>query len=150
VAADVTDDRHFNTKTGDAIVNGDALQIGLAVPSGATWNLGLALTKEGVVFHQWEGNGDALLKTVACAVTRDDKTRITRYGLCLPLAALGLQPGAEFGFNIVVYDDDEGTGIRHWLQLAPGMAPGLPRGAPASVPIIGGKTAQYPRFVLEK
>ena len=71
VAAEVTDDRQFNAKTGEAVINGDALQIGLAVPKGATWNVGLALTKEGVVFHQWEGKGDTLLKTVGCAVVRD-------------------------------------------------------------------------------
>jgi hypothetical protein len=151
VAAEVTDDRHFNTKTGDAIVNGDALHLGLATASGATWNLGLALTKEGVVFHQWEGKGDALLKTVDCSLTRDDKTRITRYGLRLPLATLNVESGEEFRLNIVFYDDDDGAGFRHWLQLAPGLAPGLPRGgASASVPTISGKTAQFPRFVLEK
>jgi len=151
VAAEVTDDRHFNTKTGDGIFNGDALQMGLATPKGVTWNIGLALTKDGVRFHQWEGTGDALLKTVGCAVVRDDKTKVTRYGLRLPLATLGLEPGAEFGFNIVFYDDDDGTGIRHWLQLAPGMAPGLPRdGEPVSLPTIAGNTALYPRFVLEK
>ena len=151
VAAEVTDDRHFNTKSGRDLINGDALQIGLATSKGVTWNLGLALTKEGVAFHQWEGKGNRLLKTVHCAVARDEKARMTRYELRLPLAAIGLKPGEEFGLNIVFYDGDDGTGIRHWLQLAPGMAPGLPRGgAPVSAPMIGGKTARYPRFVLAK
>ena len=53
------------------------------------------MAKEGVVFHQWEGAGDALLKTVGCAVLRDDKAQITRYGVRLPLAALGLEPGEQ-------------------------------------------------------
>jgi len=151
VAAEVTDDRHFNTKSRNELCNGDALQIGLATPSGVTWNIGLALTKDGVGFHQWEGTGDSLLKTVGCAVVRDDKTKVTRYGLRLPLAALGLEPGAEFGLNIVFYDDDDGNGIRHWLQLAPGMTPGLPRaGDSVSLPTIAGNTAPYPRFILEK
>ena len=150
LAAEVTDDRHSNTRSAKDLINGDALQIGLAAPKGVTWNLGLALTKDGIRFHQWEGKGDTLLKTVGCAVVRDDKTRITRYELCLPLAAIGLKPGEEFGLNTVLYDD-EGSGLRHWLQLAPGMAPGLPRGgAPVSVPMISGKTARYPRFVLAK
>ena len=78
--------------------------------------------------------------------------------LCGDLAAERIQqaeylarPGAEFRLNIVLCDDDDGTGFRHWLQLAPGMAAGLPRGgAPASVPMIGGNTARYPRFVLAK
>jgi hypothetical protein len=150
VAAEVTDDRHVNTKSGNDLCSGDALQIGLATPNGVTWNAGLALTKDGVRFHQWEGNGDTLLKTVGCAVVRDDRNKVTRYGLRLPLAALGLEGGAEFGFNLVFYDDD-GSGIRHWLQLAPGMAPGLPRdGEPVSLPTIAGNTGLYPRFILEK
>ena len=150
VAAEVTDDRHFNTNSRDELCSGDALQLGLATPSGVTWNVGLALTKDGVGFHQWEGNGDRLLKTVGCAVVRDDKNKVTRYGLRMPLAALGLEPGAEFGFNLVFYDDD-GSGIRHWLQLAPDMAPGLPRaGKPVSLPTIAGNTARYPRFILER
>ena len=92
-----------------------------------------------------------MLKTVGCAVVRDDKAGVARYGLRLPLVALGLEPGAEFRFNLVFYDDDDGTGIRHWLQLAPRMAPGLPRGGQSvSAPMISGNTALYPRFVLEK
>jgi hypothetical protein len=151
VAAEVNDDRHFNTKSGKELLNGDALQVGLATPKGVTWNLGLALTKEGVCFHQWEGEGDALLKTVGCAAVRDEKAGVTRYGLRLPLATLGMEPGVEFRLNIVLYDDDDGTGLRHWLQLAPGMAPGLPRaGESVSAPAIAGNAAHYPRFVLAK
>jgi len=150
VAAEVTDDRHFNTKSGKDLCSGDALQIGLATPSGVTWNVGLGLTKDGVGFHQWKGTGDTLLRTVGCAVVRDEKTKVTRYGLRLPLTALGLERGAEFGFNLVFYDDD-GSGIRHWLQLAPGMAPGLPRdGEPVSLLTIGGNTTLFQRLVLEK
>jgi len=37
--------------------------------------------------------------------------------------------------------DDDGKGQRHWLALAPGLAPGSSAGS---------KTALYPRFVLEK
>jgi hypothetical protein len=136
VGAVVTDDRHFNTQSGDSISNGDALQMGLVSAKGVHWNLGLALTKEGVAFHQWEGTGDTLLKTADCAVVRDEKAGVTRYGLRLPLAALGLEPGAEVGFHIMFFDDD-GTGQRYWLQLAPSLAR-------------GGNNALYPRFVLEK
>lgn len=35
VAAEVTDDRHFNTKSGKDLLNGDALQIGLDTPTGS-------------------------------------------------------------------------------------------------------------------
>jgi hypothetical protein len=137
VAAEVTDDRHFNTKTGDNIWNGDALRMGLVTAEGVRWNIGLALTQAGVAFHQWEGRGDTLPKTAGCAVARDDAGRTTRYELRLPLAGLGLEPGAAFGFNIVFFDDDDGNGQRYWLQLAPGLAGSF-------------DPALYPRFVLAK
>jgi hypothetical protein len=44
-------------------------------------------------------------------------------------------PGAEFGFNMVLFDDDEGNENLYWLQLAPGLA-GLQ------------DIKLYPRFVL--
>ncbi len=137
LAAEVTDDRHFNAKTGEGISSGDALKMGLATAEGVHWNIGLALTKAGVALHQWEGEGDALVKAAGCAVTRDDKAGITCYELRLPLTALGLKPGAEFGVNIVFFDDDGGNGQPYWLQLAPGL----------EHPV---NNKLYPRFVLEK
>ena len=139
VAAEVTDERHVNTKTGSGISSGDAMQMGLVTADGVHWNVGSALTRAGVAFHQWEGKGDTLLKTVGCAVVRDDKAKATRYELRLPLTALGLKGGAKFGFNIVFSDEDsdEGSGQRYRLQLAPGLT------HPAN-------TRLYSRFVLAK
>ena len=71
-----------------------------------------------------------------CAVVRDDKARVTRYELRLPLAAVGLEPGDEFGFNVVLVDDD-GDGQPYWLRLAPGL-PG------------SGNTSTYPKFVPDE
>ncbi|MFZ4394064.1 MAG: DUF4838 domain-containing protein [Kiritimatiellia bacterium] len=142
VAAEVMDDKHFNLQTGGMIWNGDALQMGIAISTNVYWNLGLALTTNGVVFHKFEGQGDALAKTAIYAVVRDEKARITRYELRLPLADLGLKPGDSFGFNVVVLDDDDGAGSRYWFQLAPGLC---------------GRTAKtpppwqvYPRYVVER
>jgi len=136
MAAEVTDDRHFNAKTGDNIAGGDALQIGLVTAEGVDWNIALALTQDGVALHQSSGEGETLMKTADCAVVRDDKAKVTRYELRLPLAALGLKPGDEFGFNVVFVDDD-GDGQPYWLRLAPGL-PG------------SGNSTMYPQFVLEK
>ena len=136
VGAEVTDDRHLNSKTGDSISSGDALKMGLVTADGVHWNIGAALTQAGVAFHQWEGKGDTLVKTADCAVVRDDKARVTRYELRLPLAALGLKPGAEFGLNVVLFGDD-GDGQPYWLQLAPGLTD------PANPKL-------YPRFILGK
>jgi formylglycine-generating enzyme required for sulfatase activity len=121
LAAEVTDDRHFNTQTGGTIWNGDALQLEMTLGTNAIWNLGLALTTNGVVFHPYAGTNDALSKTAACAVARDDGARITRYELRLPLADLGLKPDDGFGFNVVFLDDDDGNGSRYWFELAPGL-----------------------------
>ncbi len=139
VGAVVTDDRHFNTKSADGISNGDALQIGLLGGDGVHWKLGLALTDTGVAFHQWEGKGNALLKSVNCTVIRDEAGRTTRYEALLPLAVLGLKPGVEFGCNLMVIDHDDDDGQLHTLQLAGGMTPG---------PGPGGDKSRYPRFVL--
>jgi len=132
----VTDDRHANAQKNDLIWNGDALQMGLVAPKNVPWNVGLALTKEGVVFHQWAGKDDTLQRTAEYTAVRDEAAKKTFYELRLPLATLGLQPAALFGFNIVFFDDD-GNGHRYWLQLAPGLA-GLH------------DVKLYPRFVLAK
>ncbi|MEI6148471.1 MAG: SUMF1/EgtB/PvdO family nonheme iron enzyme, partial [bacterium] len=142
VAAEVADDRHINGQTGGMIWNGDALQMGLVTAAGVEWNLGLALTTNGAVFHQFEGKGDALSQTAAYGVVRDEAARITRYEVRLPLVALGLEPGAEFGFNIAFIDDDDGRGMQYWIQMAPGL---LGRG-PKSLP----PAKTYPRFMMAR
>jgi len=137
VAAEVTDDRHFNAKTGDSIAGGDALQIGLVTAEGVDWNIGLALTQAGIALHQSSGEGDTLMKTAGCAVVRDDEAGVTRYELRLPWAALGLNPGDAFGFNVVFVDDDDGNGQTYRLQLAPD-------------PTGGSNSALYPRLAVPK
>ena len=140
MAAEVADDRHFNTRTADMIWNGDALQVGVALSTNVHWNLGLALTTNGAVFSPFEGTGDALSKTAGYAAVRDADARITRYELRLPLADLGMKPDAAFGFNMVVLDDDDGNGSGYWFQLAPGLCGRKPKSPPP--------WQEYPRFVL--
>jgi len=137
VGAEVTDDQHRNTQSGGSIWNGDALQFGVVTPQGVHWNLAVALTTNGVAVHQFMGGSDALFKALDCAVTRDDKTHLTRYGARLPLATLGLAPGDTFGFNVMVCDGDDEKGMRHNLRLVEGI----------SYPF---RTELYPRFVLAK
>jgi hypothetical protein len=119
VAVEVTDDKHFNAYTSQDIGRGDCLTLDLATPQGR-WRLGLAPTKTGMAFHQWEGRNDELAKTAGLAVVRDDASGVTRYELRLPLAALGLEPKQEFSFNAAVFDDDDGFGQSYWLQLVGG------------------------------
>jgi hypothetical protein len=137
VGAEVTDDLQLNVQSGGSLWNGDALQFGVVTPKGMHWNLAAALTTNGVAVHQFIGGSDALFKTMDCSVTRDDKTNITRYGVRLPLAALGLVPGDTFGFNALICDGDDNKGMRHNMRLTEGI----------SYPF---RTELYPRFVLAK
>jgi hypothetical protein len=137
VGAEVTDDQHLNGQSGGSLWNGDAIQFGVVTPKGVHWNLAVALTTNGVAVHQFVGGSDALFKTLDCNVTRDDKTNITRYGVRLPLAALGLAPGDTFGFDTLICDGDDSKGMRHNMRLAEGI----------SYPF---RTDLYPRFVLAK
>ena len=142
LAAEAADDRHFNTRTGGMIWNGDALQVGIAPSTNVHWNMGLALTENGAVFHLFEGNGAALSKTAGYAVARDAAAGTTRYELRLPLADLGLRPDEAFGLNVVLLDDDDGDGMRYWFQLAPGLCGRKPKSPP--------HWQMYPRFELSQ
>jgi outer membrane protein assembly factor BamB len=142
VAAKVTDDLHFNPQTGDQILNGDALQMGIVTGKDVHWSLGLALTPSGVVLQQYSGASNALSNVASRSVVRNESALTTSYELSLPLAALGLEPGAEFGFNIAVLDDDDGKGMRYGIPLALGL---LGRDTKTPPP-----AKVYPRFVLPK
>jgi hypothetical protein len=137
VGAEVTDDLQMNVQSGGSLWNGDAIQFGVVTPKGMHWNLAVALTTNGVAVHQFIGGSDVLLRTMDCSVTRDDTAKLTRYGVRLPLAALGLASGDTFGFNALICDGDDSKGMRHNMRLAEGI----------SYPF---RTALYPRFVLAK
>lgn len=141
LGATVRDDRHVNAaQSGEGIAAGDCLQIGLRTEQGPAWRLGLARTAAGTVFHQWQGVGDELLRGVECGVDRDEARGTTRYEVALPLAVLGLAPGAEFALNMQVVDDDDAV-QRHTLRLADGIATD-PAGTDAP--------ERFPRFRFER
>jgi hypothetical protein len=141
LVATVRDDRHVNTaRSGEGMAAGDCLQIGLRTGEGSCWRLGLARTAAGTVFHQWRGVGDELLRGVECSVDREDPRGTTRYVAALPLALLGLAPGAEFALNLQVVDDDDAV-QRHTLRLADGLAT-EPDGSDAP--------ERFPRFRIER
>jgi len=137
IAADVTDDRHFNTRSGDGIWDGDALQMGIDTGDGSGTIFALALTTNGVVFHQFEGRGAKLATNAGRNVIRDEEAGKTRYELTLPLRELGIRAGATIGYNLMIFDDDNGKGQRYWFQLGPGITyPFDPE--------------RFPRFTLEE
>lgn len=59
-------------------------------------------------------------------VLRVDEAGKTVYELKMPLKLLKIEPdkGVIFGFNAVVFDDDDGEGQDYWIQLTPGIAGG--------------------------
>lgn len=126
LAAEVRDDHHANTRDGGNIRNGDALQLSIAPIGVEAFNLTLALTDNGMQFHQSQGQELSLTAQSDYSVVRDDDTNLTRYRLRLPLAALGLkpEPGVRFGLNAIFFDDDDGTSYDYWLQMTPGLAGG--------------------------
>jgi hypothetical protein len=120
IAAEVTDDRQFNTQSGETLYDGDCMQVGLINPEGLQWNFGLALTEEnGAQIQQWSGKDEAALKSAKYAVVRDDEARVTRYELRIPLADLGLTAGGECSYYLMFFDDDTGNGSRYRFQWAP-------------------------------
>lgn len=124
--ASVRDDVHVNSRSGADIWDGDMLQIAIAPVGGTPVDVGLALTSGGIVFHQWRGLGRTLVETADYGVIRDEATQQTFYRVRMPLADLGIpaEPGARFGLNVVIFDDDDGEGYDTWLQVAPGLAGG--------------------------
>ena len=145
VAAVVTDDKPVNkAENAEHLSNGDCLQIGILTlkPKSIHWNLGLALTGKDVLFDKVEGGTNQMEKATEFRVTRADGAKTTTYKLKMPLTVLGLTPDSEFGFNVVIKDDDTGDGSRYWLQAAPGLAERDAKKWPLE------KT--YPRFILTR
>ena len=137
-AARVKDNLHFNTKTGAAIWDGDAVQFGFDMRGNAQDNGGydrsddyeccLALTQSGMQFFRWvapEGKRTGGLKEARAAVTRTDGG--TNYELAIPWAELAPfrpQTGSVFKMSFAVIDDDSGNGYKNYIELTPGIVGG--------------------------
>ncbi len=127
ISASVCDDKHFNTKAGAGIWNGDALQFAFDVPGDVeAFNMGLALASGSVQAHKWHGSETGLLENSEYIVVRDDNSRKTYYEARLPFEHLKIEPamGSIFGFGAVVFDDDDGKGQEYWVETSPGIAGG--------------------------
>ena len=137
-AAEVTDDEQFNNKTGRDIWNGDSLQFAfnpisyfhldkqVKSPgfSDNDFDLAIALTKKGNSCFQYCGN--KLWEESEFVVKRDEAKKKTFYEVRIPLKSLHILPevGTVFGFNFVIFDDDNGNGYRYWMELTKGIAGG--------------------------
>jgi hypothetical protein len=138
LAAEVTDDYHFNNFSPDRIWKGDCLQIGIDPQTNFIRNVNdldpddsffsAGLQKDGPALEVHRAPFRSMLKTATeYKVTRDEKSKKTLYQLKIPLQHLDpdLSQGSIFGFNCVVMDDDSGAGADYWLFLRQGLAGGL-------------------------
>lgn len=107
------------------MLSGDRKKEGIGYDSD-DYDLGVALTKEGPLFHQWYGPHSGLLAGSEFVVVRDEAKKKTFYEIRIPFTYLSISPkeGAVFGFNFAVFDDDTGSGQKHWMQLTRGITSG--------------------------
>lgn len=138
LAFSVDDQKHFNTRQGSALWDGDSVQFAIDPgPDVEPFNLGVALASGEARSHQWMGPRSGVFEHGEYAVVRDEARKKTFYELRLPFEALKIEPGRGriFTFNAVVFDDDDGEGQDYWIQIAPGIAGGW-------------NTESFVRFVL--
>lgn len=126
----VVDDQHRQPHSGGDVFKSDGIQVAIQ-PPGANdfWEIGLTRKDNGTSeVYAWlapEGfsTHDAA-RTVALETLRDESAKTTTYKASFPLAAFGLQPAAasarDFGFNILVNDDDDGV-REGFIEFAPGL-----------------------------
>ncbi len=129
LSAEVNDSEHHNARQGSGIWNGDSLQFAFVPAKNINteaFNLGLALASNEIQMYQWMGPDLKILQKSTGAVIRDDKNKKTFYEIKILLESLNIPPdkGAVFGFNAVVFNDDDGEGYDYWIEITPGIAGG--------------------------
>ncbi len=128
IAIMVRDDKHYNVREGRGIWDGDCVQFALN-PLGTdfdTFNIVVALASDRVQTQQFRGSETGILENGEFVVVRDEGKGRTFYEMKLPLASLGLSPdsGVTFGYNAILFDDDDGEGMDYWIQITDGIAGG--------------------------
>jgi len=136
LAAEVTDDKHFNKKTDPDIWNGDAIRFAFDPQADGSlandgygaddYEFAMALTKNGKEVYEYAGPVKDAWKKIEAIVVRDEAGKKTVYEAKIPWNVLKIKPakGIVFGFNFVIPDDDEGAGQTYWYQLSDGIANG--------------------------
>ncbi len=126
-AVSVTDDKHFNEQEANSIWDGDALQFAYdPFESGEQpTQLAVALASGRVQGFQYEGEL-GILDRSEYVVVRDEEKNKTYYEMRFPMEEMHIQPEkfSSFGFNTVIFDDDDGEGQDYWMQITHGVAGG--------------------------
>ncbi len=122
LAVSVNDKQHFNTREGNMIWNGDALQFALdpLVEGQEHFELALAFALDRVQAFQFVGPKTSLIEKSEYIVVRDDAQGKTFYEIKIPFECFQVRPaqGAIFVFNAHVFNDDDGQGQQYWIQIA--------------------------------
>ena len=138
LAAEVTDDLHFNRYPISNLWRGDCMQIGFDPEMNFVRNengldaddsfltCGLLSGEAALSVHRGPHRFE-LQKQTEYRIIRDEAGKRTLYLLKFPLAAIdgNLKTGSIFGFNCVFMDDDTNSGSDYWLFLRQGLAGGL-------------------------
>lgn len=130
IAAEVTDYRHFNNQQKNTIYNGDSMQLAFDFGNDATFraepgydandkDFMIALTSSGILSNRLPE------KSKLDIVRKGDKTC---YEVSIPKEELpggfALSPGTVFGFNFVIFNDNDGAGQSHHYYLSRGITEG--------------------------
>lgn len=131
LAAEVTDDAHFQPYAEEATWQGDSVQF--AVSENLPWNsagyyeVNVALAERGpdvYLVHSARGERTGRLASAVCRIIREGTT--TRYEIAIPLQDVALIDSARpraFGFSVLVNDND-GKGRKGWIEWGSGIGRG--------------------------
>ena len=134
LAVAVKDNVHVQNGTGSDMWKGDSIQFALdpgrksELPVLGYNEIGVALNRNTASVIQWRWTaaaGVAGLGNAQFAVNRDDDSGTTTYEMAIPWNALlpaGITaaPGADFGFSMLINDND-GSGRRGWMEYMSGI-----------------------------
>ncbi|WP_345544066.1 sugar-binding protein [Microbacterium jejuense] len=134
LSAQVRDDKHLQSFTGNATWQADGLQFAVApVWPGETTlrpeiqpriEFGFALTPEGPQLYRYaSGSVGGFLTDLDIAAVRDEDSGVTTYEAAVPwqtLAPIGVGPSSAAALSIVANDTD-GDGTRGWVQWGGGI-----------------------------
>ena len=125
----VVDDRHRQPRSGFNVFESDGLQVGIEPPGvRGFWEIGLTRQDDGesnvYVWSAPEGSvTNDVARSVSLETSRDESAKTTTYRARFPLKTLGLlevAAGRDFGFNLLVNDDDDGV-REGFIEFAPGL-----------------------------
>jgi hypothetical protein len=133
-AVAVNDNTHAQNGAGSDMWKGDSIQFAIdpgrkaELPVLGYSEIGVALNRNtsSVIHWRWTAAaGTAGLSEAQFAVKRDDGSGTTSYEMAIPWSALlpaGMTaaPGADFGFSMLINDDD-GSGRRGWMEYMSGI-----------------------------